>query len=312
MSDDRETLIRQDGLLIGIAGASLLSGMHFSPLFDPAFVLVKFLIAPAFFISSPLLLFYFTSLLVSVSCLIVAGVPAALYERAKEERGEAGKATRQGFLTRAREKFEQVLELDPENMAAHYNLSLILADIGDVEGLGHKAPCLAIPGGHAKHGAAPAPRFSMPETTKPVITRFAPSPTGYLHIGSARTALFSWAYARNTGGKFLLRIEDTDRERSTEPAVQAIYDDGAAPVSNASASLALQEGPTTTAPPEDPSATPSDVGGEQASQSGELPATGTDIRGPLAIALVLLVVGVTLAVAARRSRSRAAGGPPVH
>ena len=81
MSDDRETLIRQDGLLIGIAGASLLSGMHFSPLFDPAFVLVKFLIAPAFFISSPLLLFYFTSLLVSVSCLIVAGVPAALYER---------------------------------------------------------------------------------------------------------------------------------------------------------------------------------------------------------------------------------------
>ncbi len=94
--------------------------------------------------------------------------------------------------------------------------------------------------------------------------------------------------------------------------VQAIYDDGAAPVSNASASLALQEGPTTTAPPEDPSATPSDVGGEQASQSGDLPATGTDIRGPLAIALVLLVVGVTLAVAARRSRSRAAGGPPVH
>ena len=60
--------------------------------------------------------------------------------------------------------------------------------------------------------------------SKPVVTRFAPSPTGYLHIGSARTALFSWAYARNTGGKFLLRIEDTDRERSTEGAVQAIYD----------------------------------------------------------------------------------------
>ena len=59
---------------------------------------------------------------------------------------------------------------------------------------------------------------------KPVVTRFAPSPTGYLHIGSARTALFSWAYARNQGGKFLLRIEDTDRERSTEGAVQAIYD----------------------------------------------------------------------------------------
>jgi glutamyl-tRNA synthetase len=57
-----------------------------------------------------------------------------------------------------------------------------------------------------------------------VVTRFAPSPTGYLHIGSARTALFNWAYARHTGGKMLLRIEDTDRERSTEPAIQAIYD----------------------------------------------------------------------------------------
>ncbi len=60
--------------------------------------------------------------------------------------------------------------------------------------------------------------------TKPVVTRFAPSPTGYLHIGGARTALFCWAFARNQGGKFLLRIEDTDRERSTEDAVQAIYD----------------------------------------------------------------------------------------
>ncbi|HEY9010299.1 MAG TPA: glutamate--tRNA ligase [Devosia sp.] len=59
---------------------------------------------------------------------------------------------------------------------------------------------------------------------KPVVTRFAPSPTGYLHIGSARTALFSWAYARHTGGKMLLRIEDTDRERSTDAAVQAIFD----------------------------------------------------------------------------------------
>jgi glutamyl-tRNA synthetase len=57
-----------------------------------------------------------------------------------------------------------------------------------------------------------------------IVTRFAPSPTGYLHIGSARTALFSWVYARKTGGKFLLRIEDTDRERSTEAAVQAIFD----------------------------------------------------------------------------------------
>jgi glutamyl-tRNA synthetase len=55
-----------------------------------------------------------------------------------------------------------------------------------------------------------------------VITRFAPSPTGYLHLGGARTALFSWLYARHQGGKFLLRIEDTDRERSTQPAIDAI------------------------------------------------------------------------------------------
>ena len=58
----------------------------------------------------------------------------------------------------------------------------------------------------------------------PVVTRFAPSPTGYLHIGGARTALFNWAYSRHTGGKMLLRIEDTDRERSTDAAVQAIFD----------------------------------------------------------------------------------------
>ncbi|MCA3694980.1 glutamate--tRNA ligase [Aquidulcibacter sp.] len=57
-----------------------------------------------------------------------------------------------------------------------------------------------------------------------VVTRFAPSPTGYLHIGGARTALFNWLYARKAGGKYLLRIEDTDRERSTDAAVQAILD----------------------------------------------------------------------------------------
>ena len=57
-----------------------------------------------------------------------------------------------------------------------------------------------------------------------VRTRFAPSPTGYLHIGGARTALFSWAYARKHGGKFILRIEDTDRERSTQASTQAILD----------------------------------------------------------------------------------------
>jgi glutamyl-tRNA synthetase len=58
----------------------------------------------------------------------------------------------------------------------------------------------------------------------PVVTRFAPSPTGYLHIGGARTALFNWLYARHTGGRFLLRIEDTDRARSTPEATAAIVD----------------------------------------------------------------------------------------
>ncbi|WP_374375716.1 glutamate--tRNA ligase [Tabrizicola sp.] len=58
--------------------------------------------------------------------------------------------------------------------------------------------------------------------SSPVVTRFAPSPTGYLHIGGGRTALFNWLYARGRGGKFLLRIEDTDRERSTPEATAAI------------------------------------------------------------------------------------------
>ena len=57
-----------------------------------------------------------------------------------------------------------------------------------------------------------------------VVSRFAPSPTGYLHIGGARTALFAWLHARNAGGRFVLRIEDTDRERSTPESVQAIVD----------------------------------------------------------------------------------------
>ncbi|MEW6092073.1 MAG: glutamate--tRNA ligase, partial [Pseudomonadota bacterium] len=59
---------------------------------------------------------------------------------------------------------------------------------------------------------------------KTVITRFAPSPTGYLHIGGARTALFNWLFARHHGGRFLLRIEDTDRERSTDAAIEAIFE----------------------------------------------------------------------------------------
>src|SRR5881227_2282346 len=60
--------------------------------------------------------------------------------------------------------------------------------------------------------------------TKAIVTRFAPSPTGFLHIGGARTALFNWLYARGRGGRMMLRIEDTDRERSTQPAIDAILD----------------------------------------------------------------------------------------
>src|SRR6202161_2523547 len=60
--------------------------------------------------------------------------------------------------------------------------------------------------------------------TDSIVTRFAPSPTGFLHIGGARTALFNWLYARGRAGRMLLRIEDTDRDRSTEPAIAAILD----------------------------------------------------------------------------------------
>jgi glutamyl-tRNA synthetase len=65
---------------------------------------------------------------------------------------------------------------------------------------------------------------SRPPDSRPIVTRFAPSPTGYLHIGGARTALFNWLFARHHGGKFLLRIEDTDRARSTTEAIGAILD----------------------------------------------------------------------------------------
>src|SRR5690606_35614459 len=67
-----------------------------------------------------------------------------------------------------------------------------------------------------QQGGAPAGR--------PVRTRFAPSPTGFLHIGGARTALYAWAYARHYQGVFVLRIEDTDLQRSTPEALQAILD----------------------------------------------------------------------------------------
>jgi glutamyl-tRNA synthetase len=78
----------------------------------------------------------------------------------------------------------------------------------------------------ARVGASSVEPDPTPATTigRPVVTRFAPSPTGFLHIGGARTALFNWLFAKRTGGRFLLRIEDTDRARSTEPAIAAILD----------------------------------------------------------------------------------------
>ena len=64
----------------------------------------------------------------------------------------------------------------------------------------------------------------MASETGTIITRFAPSPTGYLHLGGARTALFNWLYARHHGGKALLRIEDTDAKRSTQDAIDKIIE----------------------------------------------------------------------------------------
>jgi len=76
--------------------------------------------------------------------------------------------------------------------------------------------------------SAPFPRliFSQPfaSMSQPVRVRFAPSPTGFFHIGSARTALFNWLYARHTGGRFILRIEDTDKERNSEAFLNVIYE----------------------------------------------------------------------------------------
>src|SRR5262249_1676918 len=76
-----------------------------------------------------------------------------------------------------------------------------------------------------RHQTALLPRpIQFSDMTVPIVARFAPSPTGFLHIGGARTALFNWLYARGRGGKMLLRIEDTDRERSTDAAIAAIID----------------------------------------------------------------------------------------
>jgi glutamyl-tRNA synthetase len=85
-----------------------------------------------------------------------------------------------------------------------------------IAALKRKHPGMAIEGESAVDGARPPLR--------PVVTRFAPSPTGFLHIGGARTALFNWLYARRHGGRFVLRIEDTDKVRSTQEAIAAILD----------------------------------------------------------------------------------------
>ncbi|NLS27165.1 Glutamate--tRNA ligase [Sphingomonas sp. S2M10] len=88
--------------------------------------------------------------------------------------------------------------------------------------LGASAAELAIETTDWEHARLSATQETTP--AKPVVTRFAPSPTGFLHIGGARTALFNLLFARHHGGKFLLRIEDTDRARSTQPAIEAILD----------------------------------------------------------------------------------------
>src|SRR5712692_606836 len=74
------------------------------------------------------------------------------------------------------------------------------------------------------HTRLPQQSAMLRTQSMPVTVRFAPSPTGYLHIGGARTALFNYLFARHHGGTFILRIEDTDRERSTPEAIQAILD----------------------------------------------------------------------------------------
>src|SRR3990170_6090037 len=81
-------------------------------------------------------------------------------------------------------------------------------------------------GAHPLHGLRQdkGKRLSASHNPKSVVTRFAPSPTGFLHIGNARTGLFSWLYARHHGGKALLRVEDTDKARSTQEAIDVILE----------------------------------------------------------------------------------------
>src|SRR3954447_10807606 len=89
---------------------------------------------------------------------------------------------------------------------------------------GFRSPLFAWGGCSPKRGGGGGEAIPCAASMSTVVTRFAPSPTGLLHIGGARTALVSWLYARHHRGKFILRVEDTDRERSTEEAVKVILD----------------------------------------------------------------------------------------
>jgi len=80
--DDRQYALQRDGILVGIAGFSLLAGMHFSPYFDPVYILLR-PFTPTWIVSSPLLTFYFTSLFIAVTTVILAGILAAIYERVR-------------------------------------------------------------------------------------------------------------------------------------------------------------------------------------------------------------------------------------
>jgi hypothetical protein len=80
---DRAEIMRRDAFVFGIVGFGAVNGMHFSPYFDPAFILLKPFIQVTFFTSSPIIIFYFTSLVVATLCIMIAGVPAAIYERVR-------------------------------------------------------------------------------------------------------------------------------------------------------------------------------------------------------------------------------------
>jgi hypothetical protein len=81
--EDRVDVMRRDAFVFGIVGLGAINGMHFSPYFDPALILFKPFVQVTFFASSPLIIFYFTSLVVATLCIMIAGVPAAIYERVR-------------------------------------------------------------------------------------------------------------------------------------------------------------------------------------------------------------------------------------